>query len=211
MIENKPTIYNTPTIYKTGAGGGGGGGGEDIGGRQYRTVEINGVTWLAENLNLVFPGVKFGKYYDDHNPCCCYYNNRTQEIEPHYGLLYNWYAVNLLQTNKNLYIPGWRVATRQDWIDLINYVGANSGKKLKSVEGWDNNGGGTDDFGFTALPAGLFQSNAYSNKGTQAHFWTSTAYDSTYKWEYVFYDNSNNFTTGGQSSVNYHSIRLVKE
>lgn len=27
MIENKPTIYNTPTIYKTGAGGGGGGGG----------------------------------------------------------------------------------------------------------------------------------------------------------------------------------------
>jgi len=49
---------------------------------------------------------------------------------------------------------GWHLPTRTEWNALFTEVGGKStaGKILKSQTGWDGNG--TDEYGFSALPAG---------------------------------------------------------
>ncbi len=49
-----------------------------------------------------------------------------------------------------------------------------AGKMLKSTIGWENDGNGTDAFGFTALPAGIGSPDGYFFLGQGALFWSST-------------------------------------
>jgi len=108
-----------------------------------------------------------------------------------YGRLYNWYAAT---DAAGLCPSGWHVPSDEEWqvleVELgmfpssansIGYRETDEGQKLKSTSGWwdypvggDNNG--TDDFGFTALPAG-YRSSALGNSssaGSAAFFWSTT-------------------------------------
>lgn len=188
----------------------------DIGGRTYRTVTINRVTWLAENLDFKFSGCKIGKSGSSNTePRANYYNNdeSTYGINGNkYGLLYNWPAVKYLNDNRATLIPGWHVPTTDEWDALANAVGGTSvaGTKLKSTTGWSS-GNGTDDFGFAAFPAGCRYANgSFSYLGSFADFWTATQYSSNYAYFRYFGTNDSMYSSDTYKTVS-HSVRLVKD
>ena len=140
----------------------------------YKTTQIGGKTWMAENLN----------YFDiEGGPSSimndwCYWD-KPENCESA-GRLYTW------KVAKRICPEGWRLPTSEDWTALLKAVGADSmntilwkgAGKLKSINGWENDGNGTDDYGFTALPAGkkfvTKVQDGFSFHGCSAFFWAST-------------------------------------
>ena len=196
-----------------------------IGGRVYRTVTIGGVTWLAENLDYKFSGCGIGGTGEPIVPNAWYYDNNEAmygiDGVRKCGLLYNGYAVKLLNDNRSELIPGWHVATKNDWDNLANAVGGAevAATRLKaldySINGiWPENWNGTDDFGFGILPAGYYRSDylsEFNDIGIYGNVWTSTEISST-TLESIHFDtidsslsqNERPFTRG-------YSVRLVKD
>lgn len=190
-----------------------------IGGRVYRTVTINGVTWLAENLDYKFSGCGIGGGTTS-TPNAWYYNNdeATYGIDGtrKCGLLYNWYAVKLLNDNRSDLIPGWHVPTRAECDSLANSVGGTSvaGTRLKSLDGaadgrWPTDWNGTDDYGFGILPAGRY-SGRFTDLGSKAYTWSSTEHDSSNAY-YLVFDTSYSVYSAGDYKWLGNSIRLVKD
>ena len=87
-----------------------------------------------------------------------------------YGRLYTYDAA------KAACPDGWHLPTTAEFGTLITSAGGPSaGKALKASIGWD----GSDDFAFSALPAGYRHNDGnFGNKGTRAEFWSSTEEDS---------------------------------
>lgn len=186
-----------------------------IGGRVYRTVTIDGVTWLAENLDYKFSGCGIGGSGEPGLPNAWYYNNdeTTYGIDGlrKCGLLYNWYAVKLLNDNRVDLMPGWHVPTNDEYSNLVNFVGGSgvAGTRLKAANvSWANSWGGTDDFGFNVLPAGLHYGNSIDVEYS-GYFWSST--ESGNDAYYI------GFNTGAMTYQNVYykdraySVRLVKD
>lgn len=189
-----------------------------IGGRIYRTVTIGGVTWLAENLDYKFSGCGIGGSGSPTTPNAWYYNNDEAKYgidgERKCGLLYNWYAVKLLDDNRGDLIPGWHVPTSNEWTSLRDAVGGYSvaGTRLKGADvSWAPSWGGTDDYGFGVLPAGRY-SSGFSDVGSGSSFWSITVSGTTYYY-YGFSTNATmqSSTTTGNGRVNGYSVRLVKD
>ncbi|GBU20288.1 hypothetical protein R80B4_00164 [Fibrobacteres bacterium R8-0-B4] len=122
-----------------GNGGDGGNGSFTYGGQTYRTVKIGGQTWMAENLNVAT--AESWCYEDD--PANC---NK-------YGRLYTLASAKMACQS-----IGWHLSSFQEWLSLLEYAGDErrvAGKTLKARSGWNDNGNGTDDYGFSALPGGF--------------------------------------------------------
>ena len=187
----------------------------DIGGRTYRTVIINGVEWLAENLDYKASNIPIGRSdYSDTEPRANYYNNdeATYGVNGNkYGLLYNWPAVKYLNDNRATLMPGWHVASTSEWDSLANAVGGASiaGTKLKSKTGWSS-GNGDDTFNFSAYPAGYRNSSSFLSVGSYAYFWTSIAYSSTRAY-YRYFDTGTSMSSNDYSKFFEYSVRLVKD
>lgn len=187
-----------------------------IGGRVYRTVTIGGVTWLAENLDYKFSGCGIGGSGSPTTPNAWYYDNdeATYGIDGlrKCGLLYNWYAVKLLNDNRNQLIPGWHVSTKNEWNDLATAVGGASvaGTRLKATNvDWQPSWGGTDDFGFGVLPAGFYDnSGQFYNIDSNGLFWTCETEAQYYQRFNVDPDMGSNATNVYK---NAYSVRLVKD
>jgi uncharacterized protein (TIGR02145 family) len=130
------------------------------GGETYKTVNIGGQVWMAENLNYNVNGSR------------CYGNDPANCDK--YGRLYDWAtAMALLPSCNSCYCTspeqpkhrgicpeGWHIPTDGEWETLIDFVGGKdtAGTKLKTVSGWrefNGSGNGTDEFGFAALPGGV--------------------------------------------------------
>lgn len=127
----------------------------------YKTAKIGGKTWMAENLRYRAKGSWC--YGDDSSYC------------DKYGRLYVW------NTAKTACPTGWHLPTRQEWVALSEAAGGEeaAGKRLKAKAGWDEDGGGTDKHGFSALPGGSRHHSAgdFSYAGGTGFWWTSTEYD----------------------------------
>ena len=185
-----------------------------IGGREYPTVTIGGVTWMAENLDFKFSGLVVGSYgTSSSEPRGIYYSNNEStygETGNKYGLLYNWIAVKYLEDNKSLLIPGWHVPTIAEWNSLATAVGGASvaGTKLKSTTGWSS-GNGDGAFAFSAFPGGYY-SGSSASVGSVAYFWTATESGSERAARYEF---TTNASTNSNTSYRYYqcSVRLVKD
>ncbi|MBR2089447.1 MAG: hypothetical protein IJ905_03560 [Fibrobacter sp.] len=121
-------------------------------GQTYRTVTIGSQTWMAQNLNYEVKG------------SYCYNKDETNCAK--YGRLYAIYS--------KVCPVGWHLPTIDEWNTLFKFVGGPSvaGKKLKSTIGWNDSGNGTDDYRFSALPAGRSQSGgSYSGEGFATTYW----------------------------------------
>lgn len=187
-----------------------------IGGRVYRTVTIEGVTWLAENLDFKFSGCSIGGSGTPSTPNAWYYNNdeATYGIDGtrKCGLMYNWYAVKLLNDRRSELIPGWHVPTAEEWDSLIDAVGGSSvaGARLKAANvDWATSWNGTDDYGMGILPGGGY-SGAFSNVSTNAYYWTLSEVNSSSAYGRNFNIGSSIISRGGDKRY-AESVRLVKD
>ncbi len=131
-----------------------------------------------------------------------YSGNLTNEQRKYLGLLYNWvaamgYTVSQAKSQTGSYngrrqgiCPnGWHLPSRADWNTLANSLGGvpktdsngnvdypKVGAKLKSRSGWHNGGNGTDDYGFSGLPAGFALGiSVVGSVGEWGDFWSSDA------------------------------------
>ena len=150
-------------------------------GQTYKTVTIGTQVWMAQNLN-----------YETANSYC--YNDNDSNCTK-YGRLYTWVAAvgkseevcgfghscSLPSGNIQGVCPeGWHLPTRTEWDTLFTALGGSSiaGAKLMSTSGWSGDDIGTDDFSFSALPAGFRDYNGhYHDEGDLLYIWSSTEFD----------------------------------
>ncbi|MDR2593664.1 MAG: PEGA domain-containing protein [Fibromonadaceae bacterium] len=130
-------------------------------GENYEAVLIGEQIWLSKNLN------------NNIESSVCYDNNVDNCAT--YGRLYD------LETARTACPTGWYLPSDAEWAVLASYVGgmANAGGKLKATSF-----GGTDNYGFAALPSGFSYSNSYSGAGDLSYWWSSTEFglDGAYGW-----------------------------
>ncbi|MCQ2106213.1 MAG: fibrobacter succinogenes major paralogous domain-containing protein [Fibrobacter sp.] len=125
-------------------------------GQTYKTMQIFGRVWMAENLN----------YKTSESEC---YDNKESNCKK-YGRLYTW------ESAKKACPAGWRLPSHWEFKILRDNAGGAS-DEIKSINlrarSWRN---GADKFGFSALPAGYYDSNdkKFDNLGNVAIFWSST-------------------------------------
>lgn len=159
----------------------------DADGNIYQTVEINGQIWLTENLKTTkycngdnIANVNFSQWGNLTSGAWTYYENSSENNDT-YGKLYNW---EVASSNKNACPCGWRVATREDWTALTNFLGIQTaGNEIKSVGNIENSTGlwhtsinpGTNSTGFNATPAGWGDpaSSNFAFKNYKTAYWCS--------------------------------------
>ena len=144
-------------------------------GQTYKTVKIGEQWWMAENLNYRY----IPQIAEEDSSSYCYNDDPANCAK--YGRLYRWSAALVVCPE------GWHLPDTTELIALFDAVGgqATAGKKLKSTEGWkDKNdgtsGNGSDNFGFSALPAGsrnIF--GDFNFEGKDAEIWSSTEINSS--------------------------------
>lgn len=193
-----------------------------IGGRSYRVVEMpDGNIWLAENLDYKFEvdgsQIPIGVSFDTQitTPSAWYYDNDEAmygiDGERKCGLLYNWYAVEYLNNNKDTLIPGWHVPTNDEWSALTSAIGSNANPKLKALDtDWYTEWNGTDDYGFSVLPGSYF-TGSFITIGKYASFWCSTERDSDNSYYRDFSRVGTSVYWGWVSKYGGRSLRLVKD
>lgn len=147
-----------------------------------------------------FDGDYTSKYYFDYD------NNPTNTAI--YGKLYTYAAVtngiascNTLPSGVQGICPNrWHVPSDEEWKilegnvdsqygypnaewDGTGYRGFDACENLKSTTNWDNNGNGTDLFGFSAFPGGYRNSYGYFIwLGPNGFWWSACEYSTTTAW-----------------------------
>jgi uncharacterized protein (TIGR02145 family) len=140
----------------------------------YKTVGIGKQTWMAENLNFTSLGNSF------------YYNNDSATYASTYGRLYSFVSARVTCPTD------WLLPKDRDWIELEYFLGMDTSVlyevgwrgnveggalKEKDTTHWSPpNSMATDEYGFTALPAGyhhdVYEGGYYpSQLGNYAVFW----------------------------------------
>ena len=158
-----------------------------IGEGNYSNDEIQ--IWTSKNLDVETyrNGTKIPQVQDKKawskltTGAWCYYENKTANGTK-YGKLYNWYAVNDPRglAPKGYHIPEFWA----EWSFLNEMDGEeDSGSKIKSTTGWDNNGNGTNTKGFNGLPGGYRTDDGnFLSIGECAYWWSSTVDDTEGFW-----------------------------
>ena len=163
-------------------------------GKTYKTVVIGKQTWMAENLN-----------YEAENSLC--YSGRSENCTK-FGRIYTWPVA------KTACPSGWHLPKREEFLTLITAVGEDSsGTMLKSTSGWSNDGNGTDDYSFSALPAGGRSSSGYYiDGGKEAYIWSSTESDSysAYYLNLTSY-NEKAYLSNNNAKDYWFSVRCVQD
>jgi len=144
----------------------------------YNVVEMLGLCWLKENLRNT-------KYSDgtDIPFAKPYQLQGVQANIEEMGLLYTWYSAvrvpdgstNPLTGEVQGVCPnGWHLPSQFEWSLLERYA---TSQLMSSTLWLVPPGGGTDNFGFSATPAGLYNSvvSKYENLNGFAGWWASDA------------------------------------
>ena len=158
----------------------------------YKTVRIDAQEWMIENLNVgsfrngdPIPEARSDEEWlkagQKGNPAWCYYENKS-ENGGKYGKLYNWYAVT---DTRGLAPAGWHVSSDAEWRQTTDFLGGEdaAGTKMKSSNGWTDDGNGTNESGFTGLPGGCRDLNGkFSGIGVIGFWWSSVEYNKELAW-----------------------------
>lgn len=184
------------------------------------SVRIGSQEWSTMNLDvLVFKNGDSIPFVDNSEdwrsagfhkkPACCFFKDDSKNAK--YGILYNWYAIS---DPRGLVPDGWRIPSKDDWQMLINQVGKEmGGSKLKSKDGWIQDGNGTNDYGFNALPVCKRYLDGYFEKiGKKTSWWSSSLLNDNYA-EVIGlnfeFDKVSSFERSSVSSG--HFVRLVRD
>lgn len=184
----------------------------------YKTINIGTQTWMAENLDVnrfrngdPIPEAKTNEEWSKASPAWCYYENDPKNGAK-YGKLYNWYA---LVDPRGLAPEGWHVPEAKEWETLSNTLGgiAAAGTKMRSTNGWSDNGNGTNESGFSGLPGGhRYIDGTFIDIG-RFGFWWSTSKSVAGYLSYTL-NNGNSYFGWGQGKEKEffgYSVRCVKD
>jgi len=128
----------------------------------YPVVAIGSQVWMAENLKTTryrngdLIGTTTPAELDisgQNAPKFQWPNNGNENNVATYGRLYTWYAVT---DSRNVCPTGWHIPTADEFTILTDFLGSSAGSKLKEAGTihWRSPNAGTNESGFTALPAG---------------------------------------------------------
>lgn len=166
-------------------------------GRSYKTVKIGSQTWMAQNLNFE---TEDSYCYNDNVSNCDKYGrlymwSAAMDSAGKWSLTGKGCGYGLVCSPtypvRGVCPSGWHLPTMAEFETLFAAVGGDSiaGKMLKSTYGWNQydtrrymaayryvSGDGTDDYSFTAFPAGAvytYGGAKYVAVGEDACFWSS--------------------------------------
>lgn len=198
----------------------------DIEGNEYQTLFIGEQEWMAENLRVtkynnqdeIITGLDDEQWVNATEGAYAVFPydhedaegiDSEEEMVEIYGKLYNWYAVT---DDRELCPEGWRVPSRSDVTQLLNYLENsydfvnedNIGNTLKDCRQinsplggycntsehprWDAHSTqfGTNDFGYSAIPAGYrFIGGNFTRIGRSARWWTATEMSEVFSWNWT--------------------------
>jgi uncharacterized protein (TIGR02145 family) len=184
-------------------------------------VTIGTLVWMTKNLDVdkfrngdLIPQAKTDEEWvkagESKRPAWCYYKNDPANGAK-YGKLYNWYAAN---DPRGLAPEGWYIPSDAEWTLLTDYLGgANvAGKKMKSTSGWDKDGNGTNESGFTGLSGGARNFyGIFNDIGRYSYWWSSTEGGTSNAWvRYLSYDGDSASRHYGSKSGGY-SVRCLRD
>jgi len=145
--------------------------------------------WMTKNLNVStfrngdpIPEAKSDEEWEkagqNKQPAWCYYDNDpTNGVK--YGKLYNWYAVS---DSRGLAPVGYHIPSDAEWTILTDYLGRASAK-MKSEQGWAEDGNGTNSSGFSGLPGGSRSNDgAFGDIGKNGNWWSSSEFNTYSAW-----------------------------
>jgi len=164
-----------------------------LGGQTYRTVRLNGLTWLAENLNL-----------EVDNSWC---NGDTVANCGQYGRLYTWEAARL--ACKEI---GWRLPTAEEWEEmgaLFGGLDANSADNGRKAYADLTLGGAS---GMDILLGGQrYEDDTFKEPGERGVYWANTLHDSESATSYYFHGPDKEiYPVDNAPMEEGHSCRCVK-
>lgn len=161
-------------------------------GQVYKTVTIGSQVWMAQNLNYA-DSVKTPSLLN--RSWCFAYRSENCDVA---GRLYTWAAIidsvklatdsekpqkcgfgeSCVFTEKvrGICPEGWHLPDTTEWNTLISYVGGGryAGEKLVSHIGMYDYSG-TDDFGFSAFPAGeRYRDDNFIEDSRDAFYWSAS-------------------------------------
>ena len=157
--------------------------------KRYKIVEINGVTWMADNLNLDY----------DHNTAKSYcYKDDPANCEI-YGSLYTWSAAmdsagvfsddGYACGNNSVcaYFPvvqgicpdGWHLPSDKEFEALFSAASKAADLQSEGYDGWTS---ATNSTGFSAIPSGCWDSydKDYIKLGQTGFYWTTRKVSNIY-------------------------------
>lgn len=200
-------------------------------GQDYAIVPIGDKCWMAENLNA---GTRIEGNQQQTNDLTiqkyCYENNEAN-CET-YGALYQWDELMNYSTSESgqgICPPGWHIPSDEEWKtaeaiaddmfrnDLSEWNkeglrGSDVGRNLKSNDGWNNDGDGTDKYGFNVLPGGRHTSDgSFFDQGTFSWFWSSTLNDNSNPWGRMLSSDNSKSYRGYFNEQNGRYARCIKD
>ena len=188
----------------------------------YKGVQIGTQIWMAENLN-----------HKTKNSFC--YNDKESNCTK-YGRLYRWSAAMdsigtwpnpqckcgyettcvVVPPHRGVCPAGWHMPVVKEFEILIATVGGI--QKLRSTTGWDNSSvSGTDEYSFTALPAGYLEDYSndgygfYYEEGDAARFLTASEKDQYSAYHYKIRNGSYSGEFLGGPKNKAYSVRCIKD
>lgn len=186
----------------------------DVEGNVYKTVKIGEQWWMAENLRTTkysdgtdIPLVTDNSEWANlETPAYCWYDN-NESYKDTYGALYNHYTVNT-----KLCPTGWHIPHKEEWQDLLDFLGVKNMGQLKEAgtAHWNTpNNGATNETGFNALPGGAHDNKGnFLGLGKYTYWWSTTAQSGGYWAFYLHYYFRGHLSTFDQKSG--FSVRCVK-
>lgn len=192
---------------------------KDVDGNSYETIKIGSQTWMAENLkttkfnngDTISNIEDLAKWINLTTGAFCWYNNDSVSNKDNYGALYNFFAAI---DNRNLCPSGWHVPTNAEWDSLDNFLGTNSGGKIKDATTafWVSpNRGTTNESNFSALPGGVrLWGGDFYYIGYAGAWWSSTEKNKNSSWYMLLENKSKNIYRSNYSKNFGFSVRCIK-
>ncbi len=209
----------------------------DYDGNTYNTILIGNQCWMKENLNTTKDanGNNITRYcYSNNTDNCDNYGGLYTWATVMNGAG----SSNGNPSGVQGICPnGWHVPSDAEWTELTDYLintyvdinSGNVGNKLKSCRQvssplggdcntsdhprWNSNAThyGTNDFGFSALPGGLYNGSSYGDLGSYGLWWSSTQYYSTVAWYRSMSYDTGNVNRNATNKTHGFSFRCLRD
>ncbi len=212
-------------------------------GQVYRTIKIGNQVWMAQNLNYAYKEPTAtedsSSFCYEGNPANCTIFGRLYLWSAAMDSIGKFstngkgcgYGASCTPSYpvRGVCPQGWHMPNRDEIVTLLETVGGkqneesnwqwdNAGTNLKSNGGWDkfnlDNGNGTDEFGFSAIPAGIREyTGKYFDLGEEFNIMTSSLSKKTGSDSY-YLSLSNHVSYASiysGSSVDAHSVRCIMD